>query len=988
MERLEVRLFGDVLIEKDGRPVHSPPGKSLELLCYLLLHRGRPHNREIVSGLLWPDADPPASRKYLRQALWRLNTTAHQLVRVDARHVGIRPEAPCWLDVGIFEQSYLATRDTPGNRLSGRQADEVEAALALYRGDLLVTRYFDWCDDERERYLLAYLAMLDQMTAYCEEHDLYAKGVGFGQAVLSHDAGRESTHRRLMRLHYAAGNRPAALRQYERCASLLAEEFGVRPSAETTALHQQIQGDRFDERPLPPRSSITVGAQAGRARPATDRNRDEVQVVMPEASYRSSLEHILAELDRLDVLLGRQVRRVRRTRGGGPGNDDAEAGEADRAADERLDELSRQIGERVAESVRMGVYLRLVALAGLFGLRSFDVEIVLMCLAPEVARRYELLYAYLHEDTAGRLPTVDLALDLLCAGEPGRVAARARFTASAPLLAYGLVELVEDPSGGLCSSLNSAIRLDPRVTRFLLDDDEPAEHLRPYARVVAPAVTFDDLILPAGFEASLRGLADHVRDDLVVYCQGSYGVGRRAAAQACCQRWRAQLLVLETDLLAAGPAEEFPALLRAIDREARLQGAAMYWDHLDVLLTDEMRPRLSSLLAMLAAYPGPAFLAGEAPWAAADLPEPMTFVRLEFPVPGYPERLRHWRAVLGGAEAALDLPAVSGRFRLTGGQIRDAAATARHLAHARTPAGPELRQEDLEAACRLQSGRRLGALAQRLTPRCIWADLVLPADRMEQLREIADQVRYRAVVHETWGFERKLVDGRGLAVLFAGPPGTGKTMAAGVLAHELALDLYRIDLSTVVSKYIGETEKNLARIFAEAASSSAVLFFDEADALFGKRSAVRDSHDRYANLEVSYLLQRLEEHDGVVILATNLHRNLDDAFVRRLHATVEFPLPDVADRRRIWQQVWPAATPLDPHVDLDVLAREVDLPGGNIRNIALAGAFLAAADGGVVTMAHLRHATRREFQKMGKVLTAGAFGGLDEREAHRAPHPA
>ena len=196
-------------------------------------------------------------------------------------------------------------------------------------------------------------------------------------------------------------------------------------------------------------------------------------------------------------------------------------------------------------------------------------------------------------------------------------------------------------------------------------------------------------------------------------------------------------------------------------------------------------------------------------------------------------------------------------------------------------------------------------------------------------------------------------------------------MAAEVLAHTLGVDLYVIDLSIVVSKFIGETEKNLSRIFDEAATSNAVLFFDEADALFGKRTQVRDAHDRYANLEISHLLQELEAHEGVVVLATNLRKNMDEAFVRRLHATVDFPVPDVADRLRLWRQVWPDATPRDPALDLELLARKVDLPGGNIRNIALAGAFLAAADGGVVTMEHLLHATRREYQKVGKIRTAG-----------------
>jgi SpoVK/Ycf46/Vps4 family AAA+-type ATPase len=207
-----------------------------------------------------------------------------------------------------------------------------------------------------------------------------------------------------------------------------------------------------------------------------------------------------------------------------------------------------------------------------------------------------------------------------------------------------------------------------------------------------------------------------------------------------------------------------------------------------------------------------------------------------------------------------------------------------------------------------------------------------------------------------------------VTILFSGPPGTGKTMGAEVIAGDLKLDLYKIDLSTLVSKYIGETEKNLERIFSEAESSNAILFFDEADSLFGKRSEVRDSHDRYANLEISYLLQRMEAYDGVTILATNLRANLDEAFTRRLHFAVNFPFPDEAYRRIIWQTLFPKTVPCDPHVDLDLMAYRFKLAGGNIRNIIVNAAYLAAADGQVVTMEHLLHSTARELQKMGKIV--------------------
>jgi SpoVK/Ycf46/Vps4 family AAA+-type ATPase len=244
------------------------------------------------------------------------------------------------------------------------------------------------------------------------------------------------------------------------------------------------------------------------------------------------------------------------------------------------------------------------------------------------------------------------------------------------------------------------------------------------------------------------------------------------------------------------------------------------------------------------------------------------------------------------------------------------------------------------------------------------------------LREICQRVVHGYRVLSEWGFGRKLSLGKGVNALFAGPSGTGKTMAAEIIANALQLDLYKIDLSGVVSKYIGETEKNLGRIFAAAENANAILFFDEADALFGKRSEVHDSHDRYANIEISYLLQKMEEYEGITIMATNLRQNLDESFVRRLAFTIYFPFPDEVDRRRIWDGIWPVETPVARDIDLDFLAHQFKLSGGNIKNIALAAAFLAAEDGGMVTMAHLIHATRREYQKLGKPLGAAELGSF------------
>ena len=249
-------------------------------------------------------------------------------------------------------------------------------------------------------------------------------------------------------------------------------------------------------------------------------------------------------------------------------------------------------------------------------------------------------------------------------------------------------------------------------------------------------------------------------------------------------------------------------------------------------------------------------------------------------------------------------------------------------------------------------------------------EIVLPEDSRRQLHELCQQARHRHIVFGDWGFGERLSLGKGLSALFSGPPGTGKTMAAEVIARELDLELYRVDLSQVVSKYIGETEKNLDRVFGAAEATNAILFFDEADALFGKRSEVRDSHDRYANVEISYLLQKMEEYDGVAILASNMRQHLDQAFQRRLAFSVHFPFPDQESRRRIWAGSWPAAAPLADDVDFAVLAQRFKLSGGNIKNAVLAASFLAAADGGRIGQFHLQQAVRRELQKMGKTIVA------------------
>ncbi len=736
--------------------------------------------------------------------------------------------------------------------------------------------------------------------------------------------------------------------------------------------------------------------------------------------FACSLEHVLAELARLDLLIQAEVRHTRAVQSGygelqgiciseqeidqllqsptySPGT---VAGRPSGDQDLRLlaTDLETQLAARRAETEKQGLVLRLDRITRLFHLGKFEVDALLLCLAPELDLRYERLFGYLQDDVEKKRPTVDLILKLLCPSPesqecqcdthpcPGTlpIAFREYFLPSAPLLGRQLLSVLDDTGRPQAPLLAKSLKVDDRIVNYLLDSNELPSLLRSCLTPVTPQIQLQDLLLPDEQKRALhRAVQDQPAnlDRVLLYFQGPYGVGKRSAAEALCRESGLRLLVLDGQMLQLLDDATVEMMVRLAEREAQLQNAALYWEHFDLMLAEDKRGQLARCLRELPTDPGLTFLAGQSLWEPVDAPPNLRWLRFEFSRPTQVEQLQLWRRSLDGnlvRDAESELDQVASKFRFSGGQIRDAVATARNIARGHHPENAQVTLDDLYTACHLQSNRNLATLAHRIIPHYQWEDIVLPPDRIQQLLEVSNYVKYHALVYDQWGFDRKLALGKGLNILFAGPSGTGKTMAADIMAGELRLDLYRIDLSTVVSKYIGETEKNLAHIFAEAETSNAILFFDEADALFGKRSEVRDSHDRYANIEISYLLQKMEEYDGVAILATNLRRNMDDAFVRRMHFAVEFPLPDAGDRRRIWEQIWPESTPRGADLDLDFMARRFELAGGNIRNIALAAAFFAAGDSAVVHMAHLIRATRREYQKMGKVVLDGEFGEYAE----------
>ncbi|HZD96364.1 MAG TPA: ATP-binding protein [Candidatus Sulfotelmatobacter sp.] len=461
----------------------------------------------------------------------------------------------------------------------------------------------------------------------------------------------------------------------------------------------------------------------------------------------------------------------------------------------------------------------------------------------------------------------------------------------------------------------------------------------------------------------------------MLHFHGPQGSGKRTLAAALCRKLGFPLLVVDMAELLRRFAEPEDAIQR-IFRYALLLQSPVYFDQIELLTAEDGRNRshLQTFRRQAEAMSWLAFLGTESAWSGDGF-DGRTFISVEMPAPDVTVRKELWQEIAAGARIGgdVDWDDLAVKFRLTPGRMKKALETASARASLREETEAAISRADLYTGCYSQSNQKLSTLAQRIVPRHHWNDIILPANATEQLREICIQLKHRRQVYEGWGFNEKLSRGRGLCALFYGQSGVGKTMAAEVLAHELFLEIYKIDLSTVVSKYIGETEKNLSKIFREAEDSNAVLFFDEADALFGKRSEVKDAHDRYANIEINYLLQRMEEFDGLVVLATNLRRNIDEGFFRRMHFAVEFPFPDQSHRYRIWKQHFPEKLPVAGDVDLDYLARRFTLSGGNIKNVVLAAAFLAAENSGQIHMSHLIRATRREYEKIGRLCTENEF---------------
>ena len=629
------------------------------------------------------------------------------------------------------------------------------------------------------------------------------------------------------------------------------------------------------------------------------------------------------------------------------------------AADERV--AAAEVQLRVA--IEGPATSPLARLVDTFGLDSIDAAVVAVLLAPEIHHELERAISYALDDFTRKRPDVGFVARLVGGADRGRHdRVLAHLDEGAALHRYGIVTTAQ-PSREMPARMRT-VRLSDRIVAFLRGQDSIDELVRGFVQVGSPRLRRAELVMDPDVLARISRALDMPAPRVVI--AGPEGAGRALAVEVLlAERGRSAIRCDLAGLVAEGQISE--RIVAAL-REAALRDSTAIFDG-GTGITNEVPPALVHAIAKGAsdfAVPLVFTLVGRATWLAQAIHD---LVEITVPLPGFRERHELWRRALPpGLAAAEDLEAVAARYAFSGGVIARTARRAARAAELRDPQVPHVTLDDLGEAARLTFANRLGGMAQRIATGFHWDDLVLPKDTMEAVREVVRFARHRPFLLEEWGFAAKLPYGRGVSAILAGPPGTGKTMVAQLLAKELGYDLYRIDLSQVVNKYVGETEKNLAKIFDEAEASHAVLFFDEADALFSKRTDVRSSNDRYANLEVNYLLQRMETYDGVTLLATNLEQGLDEAFKRRVRFSIAFELPEEEERRRLWRSMFPAQVPLAPDIDWDLVAKRFEMAGGYIKKAALRAALIAVDAKRAVTTADLLEAARQEYREMGRIV--------------------
>ena len=730
------------------------------------------------------------------------------------------------------------------------------------------------------------------------------------------------------------------------------------------------------------------------------------QIANPGAGYQNDLEFLGVTLDLLR--LRARLRIAERERQGLAVRDpvlalsetaiDVEAVQAE------LAEKATRHAQRVAD--QRYFIPALMTLQARFELDEFERDVLLLCLAPAIDGSFNGLFGRAKGSGYRSALDIDAALTLLTDSFEERMARRATFGLSGRLLRNSLLLLGRGISDG-DEFLALELKLPPRLVALLIGQGGEDEALHAFSRLIEPSETFDRVILPADdkrrllelvalHDAYLRAMRDWGLDRAIAYGRGvtllfsgAPGTGKTLTARALAQHLGLRLLLVESSRL-AGQGAQFEQNLENLLREARLQRAILFFDECEGLFAAHQRfgGHVPALLQALERFDGICILATNMPKTLDHALDRRILYRIAFDTPSTAMREQIWRVHLPPSvplAGDVDIGYLARRFEFVGGYIKNTVLLAANSAASRAvmsaaqagsdsivsdtmPADACITQRDLMDAAWSQLRHRLAEYADRDVADLKLGDLILPLDIKKQIVELIEAVASQSIVFRDWGFGKKFNKGRGLSALFDGEPGTGKTLSAEVIAAELGLSLMRVNVANVVSKYIGETEKNLTRVFAEARGSQSVLLFDEADSLFSKRVEVKQANDRFANMEVNVLLQLIERYDGLVLLTTNLKTSLDNALERRLSFKINFPFPDAPMRGTIWRQLIPDTAPISDDVEFDVLGESFELSGGSIKNAVLRAAYRAAAQHLPLGMDLFEEAAKRECQAAGKLF--------------------
>lgn len=652
------------------------------------------------------------------------------------------------------------------------------------------------------------------------------------------------------------------------------------------------------------------------------------------------------------------------------------------ANDEDIGHLKMKMKGRIDETLesseyeRSEVFLPFEYLSSIFKLNDFERFVIMLSFAVELDRKYEKIFGFLNDYGSMRHPTVQTACLIYSQDSQEYMKNMTKFHSDSKLMKYFFEEDTASLSG-------KQLKLMDTITGFLLDSDLETIVLPHFLSLYLPDEEPDALRTHLEIKDKIRSYLSNLTTvkgrRIVMNVHGPEGIGKIKQVKHFCHEYTHSGVIVSARTLhnfQADSAKTYKQALKQVAQTLLIHQAVFVLTDVEIERhRDLIRSIYDEFLSDMATFVKVTFILSDKELPSLTRPnQALTVLRVGMDYPVGHVRKDIFTSVLSDYryDVSADLGSIASKFVFTPDQIENAVHDAIELT--KWEGSEYIDSSIFHRACRSQLNHNLDKRAQRIDAGGDWDRLILPESSKDTLKEVCSHVKYKSQVLDEWGFKNHLTYGTGLAVLFAGPPGTGKTFSAKILARELDLELYKVDLSQMIDKYIGETEKNISALFEDAAGSSAILLFDEGDALFGKRTEMKDSHDRYANVETAFLLQKVEAYEGISILTTNFMQNIDPAFLRRFRFVVHYPIPDVESRFEIWKGIYPENVPISKHVDFEYLAKNFELTGGHIKNIALSSAFKAASGDGKINMKCIMTSIQHELGKTGRTVLRSDFG--------------